>query len=57
MRDIGTSTSLPVAPAVPIPMTRSSDIDLLPNLSGGGAAAAGGAPSDFELEWSVQEIM
>jgi len=45
---------------MPIPTTRSPDtFDLLPNLGGGGsgAPAAGGAPSDFELERSVQEIM
>lgn len=43
---------------MPMPTTHSSDtFDLLPNLGGGGAPAAGGAPSDFELERSVQEIM
>jgi chitin synthase len=38
-------------------MTRSPDT--LPNLGGGGGGTpvAGGAPRDFELERSVQEIM
>jgi chitin synthase len=43
---------------MPIPMTRSPDtFDLLPNLGGGGAPVAGGAPSDSVLERSVLEIM
>jgi len=43
---------------MPISMTRSLDaFDLLPNLGGDGAPAAGGAPSDFELERCIQEIM